>query len=77
MPLPLVNRNINMAFVSVESYDHFPNAVHLFRIGTGFSDRAATGIERSSHGPPMTHITNFTTQKRGNPMTQRAVCCHS
>ena len=51
MPLPLGNRNIIIAPTIVENYDHLPNAVHLFCIYTGLSDRAATGIERSSHGP--------------------------
>lgn len=51
MPLPLGNRNIIIAPTLVENYDHLPNAVHLFCIHTGLSDRAATGIERSSHGP--------------------------
>ena len=37
MPLPLANRNVNIALLSVTKYDHFSDAVHLFYIDTGQS----------------------------------------
>ena len=35
MPMLLGNRNINIACLPVEKYDHFPDAVHLLYIDTG------------------------------------------
>ena len=43
MPLPLGNRNIDIAYFLVENYDHSPDAVHLFYIDTGQSFSSIRG----------------------------------